>query len=188
MAKKVGVENFSLLHSSNFLIINNWRGDVVTDDSRRYGHLDIVSFFLLSQRSMIKALLQTLPLIVPLAFTVACSSADKSSRPSAKSDFKQFDQVLLGVQVIEPKKVDLADPQVTLSSVERRYNIQDLKLVASSVRCSDSKEELSRDIYQSQEKGALISVSMKGDLQTVVIDDKFRNGRITKSAACQTLR
>jgi hypothetical protein len=160
---------------------------VVTDDSRRYGHLDIVSFFF-SNLIMNKSILQTLPLILSLTLTVACSSAQKSSRPSAKQDFKQFDQVLLGVAAVEGKKIELENPQVTLSSVERRYNINDLKLVASSVRCTNDKEELSRDIYQSQEKGALISVSMKGDLQTVIIDDKFRRAPATATAACQNLR
>ncbi len=89
---------------------------MVKDDSRRYGHLDIVSFF-----SHFPYTIKTMKPIVLLSFVslVACSSATKVDL-TKKPELSKFDQVKLGVPASEVVRL-LGEPPRTYKNENANY-------------------------------------------------------------------
>ncbi len=90
---------------------------MVKDDSRRYGHLDIVSFFFLFQDTIM-----TMKTIILLSFIplIACSSAPVVHRPTQKTELSKFDQVRLGVPAAEVVRL-LGEPTRTYKNQNANY-------------------------------------------------------------------
>lgn len=90
---------------------------MVKDDSRRYGHLDIVSFFFFFQDTIM-----TMKTITLLSFMslIACSTAPQTQRPARQAELSKFDQVRLGVPAAEVVKL-LGAPNSTYKNQNANY-------------------------------------------------------------------
>ena len=83
---------------------------------------------------------------------------------------------------VTAKGIEVADQTLTLAALETRYGVKDLELVKTVVGCNGPYEKLGADVYRSQELGAEISVSFKGDIQRFVQNDELKQAPPTANA------
>ncbi len=94
-----------------------------------------------------------------------------------KSNYWSYDRITVKIDEnskVSAKGLEVADANLTLAAIENRYGVKDLELVQTVVGCNGLIDKLGADIYRSQELGAEISVSFKGDIQRFVQNDELK--------------